>query len=277
MEATQQGAVPSRVEIDQVSVAFAQDGGGELAVVDEVSLAVDDGEFVCLIGPSGCGKSTLLNVIAGLRAPTSGAVAIGGRRVSGVDSRMGYMFQSDTLLPWATALENVLLPMQAKRGKPDIERAGHLLELMGLAGFERHYPRQLSGGMRKRVQLARLRAQDPDVMLMDEPFGGLDAQTRLMIQQEFLSDWDRARKTTVFVTHDLSEAIAMADRIILMSARPTHIRKIYEVPFARPRDIPRIMGTETYRDLFEELWDSLRDDTARAVVGDTGAHAGGER
>jgi NitT/TauT family transport system ATP-binding protein len=256
------GARPAsgHVQIEQVSVSFERRGKGDIQAVDNVSLDIKPGEFVCLVGPSGCGKSTLLNAVAALRTPTAGHITLDGKPVSYESGTMGYMFQGDTLLPWQSALDNVLLPMQARKLPVDRDRARGLLASVGLEGFEDSYPRQLSGGMRKRVQLARLRAQDPMVMLMDEPFGGLDAQTRLMIQEEFMEEWDRERKTTIFVTHDLSEAIGMADRIVLMSARPARIKHIYTVPFPRPRDMAGLTGTPAYSELFQELWESLKSD-----------------
>ena len=198
--------MPQKVSVSGLSIAF-----GATRALDRVSLTVNDGEFVSIVGPSGCGKSTMLNVIAGLLAPAEGSTHVAAIDGNGAGSRIGYMFQKDTLLPWATALENVCLPMDVK-GARDWHKARALMQLVDLTGFEAHYPRQLSGGMRKRVQLARLLAQDPEVLLMDEPFGALDAQTRLIIQEEFLKIWERQRKTVLFVTHDLQEAIALSDR-----------------------------------------------------------------
>ena len=221
--------MPQKVSVSGLSIAF-----GATRALDRVSLTVADGEFVSIVGPSGCGKSTMLNVIAGLLAPAEGSTHVSGIDGNGAGSRIGYMFQKDTLLPWATALENVCLPMDVK-GARDWHKARALIQLMDLTGFEGHYPNQLSGGMRKRVQLARLLAQDPEVLLMDEPFGALDAQTRLIIQEEFLKIWERQRKTVLFVTHDAEEALYLADRIVVLAERPGRIKAQFAVQIPRPR------------------------------------------
>lgn len=222
-----------------------------------------DGEFLALVGPSGCGKTTLLNIVAGLLPPSQGTVYVEGAISRGVNPKFGYMFQKDTLLPWATAIENVILPMAVK-GQPDRRAAASLMTLVGLAGFEAHYPRELSGGMRKRIQLARLLAQDPEILLMDEPFGALDAQTRLIIQDEFLKIWERQKKTVIFVTHDLQEAIALADRIVLMSCRPGKIKALYSVDLPRPRMVEEALVHPRFTALFREIWRSLKEEVAAA-------------
>jgi NitT/TauT family transport system ATP-binding protein len=250
--------VPQKVSVSGLSIAF-----GATRALERVSLAVNDGEFVSIVGPSGCGKSTMLNVIAGLLAPAEGSTHVAGIDGQGAGSRIGYMFQKDTLLPWATALENVCLPMDVK-GSRDWHKARALMQLVDLTGFEAHYPNQLSGGMRKRVQLARLLAQDPDVLLMDEPFGALDAQTRLIIQEEFLKIWERQRKTVLFVTHDLQEAIALSDRVVLISARPGRIKATYQVDLPRPRQIESVLAHPRFMALFQEIWASLKQEVLAA-------------
>jgi NitT/TauT family transport system ATP-binding protein len=250
--------VPQKVSVSGLSIAF-----GATRALERVSLAVNDGEFVSIVGPSGCGKSTMLNVIAGLLAPAEGSTHVAGIDGQGAGSRIGYMFQKDTLLPWATALENVCLPMDVK-GSRDWHKARALIQLVDLTGFEAHYPNQLSGGMRKRVQLARLLAQDPDVLLMDEPFGALDAQTRLIIQEEFLKIWERQRKTVLFVTHDLQEAIALSDRVVLISARPGRIKATYQVDLPRPRQIESVLAHPRFMALFQEIWASLKQEVLAA-------------
>jgi len=250
--------VPQKVSVSGLSIAF-----GATRALDRVSLTVNDGEFVSIVGPSGCGKSTMLNVIAGLLAPAEGSTHVAAIDGNGAGSRIGYMFQKDTLLPWATALENVCLPMDVK-GARDWHKARALMQLVDLTGFEAHYPRQLSGGMRKRVQLARLLAQDPDVLLMDEPFGALDAQTRLIIQEEFLKIWERQRKTVLFVTHDLQEAIALSDRVVLISARPGRIKATYTVDLPRPRHIESVLAHPRFMALFQEIWASLKQEVLAA-------------
>jgi NitT/TauT family transport system ATP-binding protein len=250
--------VPQKVSVSSLSIAF-----GATRALDRVSLTVNDGEFVSIVGPSGCGKSTMLNVIAGLLAPAEGSTHVAAIDGNGAGSRIGYMFQKDTLLPWATALENVCLPMDVK-GARDWHKARALMQLVDLTGFEAHYPRQLSGGMRKRVQLARLLAQDPEVLLMDEPFGALDAQTRLIIQEEFLKIWERQRKTVLFVTHDLQEAIALSDRVVLISARPGRIKATYTVDLPRPRHIESVLAHPRFMALFQEIWASLKQEVLAA-------------
>ena len=250
--------MPQKVSVSGLSIAF-----GATRALERVSLTVNDGEFVSIVGPSGCGKSTMLNVIAGLLAPAEGSTHVAGIDGQGAGSRIGYMFQKDTLLPWATALENVCLPMDVK-GSRDGHKARALMQLVDLTGFEAHYPNQLSGGMRKRVQLARLLAQDPDVLLMDEPFGALDAQTRLIIQEEFLKIWERQRKTVLFVTHDLQEAIALSDRVVLISARPGRIKATYQVDLPRPRHIESVLAHPRFMALFQEIWASLKQEVLAA-------------
>jgi len=250
--------VPPKVSVSGLSIAF-----GATRALERVSLTVNDGEFVSIVGPSGCGKSTMLNVIAGLLAPAEGSTHVAGIDDNGPGSRIGYMFQKDTLLPWATALENVCLPMDVKRAR-DLNKVRALMQLVDLTGFEAHYPRQLSGGMRKRVQLARLLAQDPDVLLMDEPFGALDAQTRLIIQEEFLKIWERQRKTVLFVTHDLQEAIALSDRVVLISARPGRIKATYAVDLPRPRHMENVLALPRFTAMFQEIWASLKQEVLAA-------------
>jgi NitT/TauT family transport system ATP-binding protein len=250
--------VPQKVSVSGLSIAF-----GATRALDRVSLTVADGEFVSIVGPSGCGKSTMLNVIAGLLAPAEGSTHVAGIDGNGAGSRIGYMFQKDTLLPWATALENVCLPMDVK-GARDWHKARALIQLMDLTGFEGHYPNQLSGGMRKRVQLARLLAQDPEVLLMDEPFGALDAQTRLIIQEEFLKIWERQRKTVLFVTHDLQEAIALSDRVVLISARPGRIKATFTVDLPRPRQIESVLAHPRFMAQYQEIWASLKQEVLAA-------------
>jgi NitT/TauT family transport system ATP-binding protein len=250
--------VPPKVTVSGLSIAF-----GPTRALDRVSLTVNDGEFVSIVGPSGCGKSTMLNVIAGLLAPSEGGTCVAGIEGNGAGSRIGYMFQKDTLLPWATALDNICLPMDVK-GARDWHKARALMQLVDLTGFEAHYPRQLSGGMRKRVQLARLLAQDPEVLLMDEPFGALDAQTRLIIQEEFLKIWERQRKTVLFVTHDLQEAIALSDKVVLISARPGRVKATYAVNLPRPRRVDEVMADPRFTALFQEIWASLKQEVLAA-------------
>jgi ABC-type nitrate/sulfonate/bicarbonate transport system ATPase subunit len=245
------------VVADTLCVEFPGGGRSALRVLDRVSVDIPPGQFVSLLGPSGCGKSTFLNAVAGLVPVSSGTIRVGGSPLDGLNHRAGYMFQEDTLLPWATALDNVLLPMRIA-GRADRGEAMRLLSLVGLDGFEQRRPGQLSGGMRKRVQFARLLAQDPEIILMDEPFGALDALTKLVMQQELLRVWDLDPKTVLFVTHDPSEAVLLSDRILVFGARPGRVVADYRVPVERPRgDLSRVMKRADYHELHDELLHQL--------------------
>ena len=245
------------VVADEVNVVFPSKGGTDLSVLSDVSVTIEPGQFVSLLGPSGCGKSTFLNAVAGLVKIASGSIAVGGSMLTSINGRAGYMFQEDTLLPWASALNNVLLPMQVKR-KVDKSEAQRLLELVGLKGFEERRPSELSGGMRKRVQFARLLAQTPEIILMDEPFGALDALTKIVMQQELLRVWEMDPKTVLFVTHDPGEAVLLSDRILMFSARPGRIVEDYKVDIERPRgDLAQVMKRREYRELYDEILHKL--------------------
>jgi NitT/TauT family transport system ATP-binding protein len=251
----------TKLDVEEVSLSFPapRGGSGRVPVLDNVQLSIKPGEFCSIVGPSGCGKSTLLSVIAGLVPPDAGACKLDGKQISLGDPAVGYMFQSDTLLPWATALENVRFPLEAV-GRKDDGLCMALLKKVGVGQFAGAYPWQLSGGMRKRVQLARLLAQQPKVLLMDEPFGALDAQTRLLMQEELLRLWESTGLTVLFVTHDLQEAIGLSDRVLLFSARPGRIKDEYDVGMKRPRGIETIVTHEAYNDLFVGIWRSLKEE-----------------
>jgi NitT/TauT family transport system ATP-binding protein len=249
-----------KLSVRGVSLSFpAPKGAGRVQVLQDVDLALQPGEFCSIVGPSGCGKSTLLSVISGLVTPDAGTCELDGQRIALGDPAVGYMFQSDTLLPWATALQNVRFPLEAV-GRKDDGLCLALLKKVGVGQFADAYPWQLSGGMRKRVQLARLLAQQPKVLLMDEPFGALDAQTRLLMQEELLRLWESTGLTVLFVTHDLQEAIGLSDRVLLFSARPGRIKDDYAVRIARPRGIETIVQDAEYNDLFVRLWRSLKEE-----------------
>ena len=250
-------AAPKRVDTGAVSISatnlsltFPSQDGGELLALNDVTVDIPRGQFVSLLGPSGCGKSTFLNIVAGLIQATAGQVDVNAAPVKGFNKAAGYMFQEDTLLPWASALTNVLLPLEIA-GQKDDQEARRLLELVGLKGFEGRKPSELSGGMRKRVQFARLLAQSPRLILMDEPFGALDALTKLVMQQEFLSIWERDPKTVLFVTHDPGEAISLGDRILIFSKRPGRIVDDFLVPIGRPRHLP--IKDSVYHDLYDKI------------------------
>lgn len=227
-----------------------------------IDLDVHAGEFLSLVGPSGCGKSTLLNIIVGLVPPSAGDILYAGRRIQGINPAIGYVTQQDNLFPWRTLRKNVLLPLELRRGPRDDweARADALIRKVGLAGFEDHYPHELSGGMRQRANIIRTLIYNPDVILMDEPFGPLDAQTRLALQSQLLRLWREERKTILFVTHDLTEAIALADRVALMTARPGRIKSLNPVPIPRPRDVYHMHRAEGYRELYDKLWEELREE-----------------
>ena len=231
-----------------------------VSALEATSLTVAAGEFVTLVGPSGCGKSTLLNIISGLTAASGGSVRLDGRSITGVNRRVGYITQQDNLFPWRTLRDNVALPLEiagvALRERR--EKADHWLERVGLEGFGDAYPHELSGGMRQRGSIVRTLIYEPPVILMDEPFGPLDAQTRIVLQDMLLSIWEGARSTIVFVTHDLTEAIALADRVLLMSARPGRIVRVDQVGIPRPRNIFQIHENSEFRRLYCEIWNELK-------------------
>jgi len=224
--------------------------------------AVDDGEFLTIVGPSGCGKSTVLNLIAGLMQPTSGRVLFKGREVRRINTEAGYVTQDDNLLQWRTVLKNVEFSLEV-RGVDRRERrrrAMDHLEQVGLAGFEKHFLHELSGGMRKRVSIARTLAYEPDVILMDEPFGPLDAQTRLVLQDQLLTLWHSGKQTIIFITHDLVESIVLANRVMVMSCSPGRIKNIYPVPIPHPRDAFHIHEVAGFSDIYERIWEDIREE-----------------
>lgn len=228
----------------------------------DISLAIAPGRFISFVGPSGCGKSTLLNMIAGLVRPTEGEVRYKGTVVAGVNTDVGYITQDDNLLPWRTLQENVEVALEF-RGVPAGqrgERAAKYIAMVGLSGFEHHYPHELSGGMRKRTALVRTLIYEPTVVLMDEPFGPLDAQTRVILQDELLRLWEGTGKTIVFVTHDLVEAIALSDEIALFSRAPGTIKQVYQVPLPRPRDVFHIHANPQFPEFYDRLWRDLKEE-----------------
>jgi NitT/TauT family transport system ATP-binding protein len=230
-------AVPPRITIDSVDVSLAAPDGGIVEVLRGVTLEIEPSEFVCLLGPSGCGKTTLLNCLAGFVAPTVGKILIGGRPVAGTPQEIGIVFQEHALFPWFTVQQNVEYGLKVQgvdRGERE-RRSRGFIDLVGLRGFERHYPHQLSGGMKQRVGIARALAVGPSVLLMDEPFGALDAFTREALQEELLRIWERDRKTVIFVTHSIAEAVFLADRVIVFSTRPGRVQAEVAIEGARIR------------------------------------------
>jgi NitT/TauT family transport system ATP-binding protein len=237
--------------------------GAGYTAVSGVSFAIAAGRFVSLVGPSGCGKSTLLGMMAGLVPPTQGRIEVAGRPVAGgVPANLGYLFQRDALLPWKTVLENVALPLVIrKRPAAEIrERAERWIRRVGLDGFERYYPHQLSGGMRKRVSLATTLIYEPAVCLMDEPFSALDVQTRNLMENELLELWAETGTTVVFVTHDLEEAIALSDEVLVLTAGPGRIKAAYRIELPRPRNVIEIRFRDSFTRLYEQIWKDLRDE-----------------
>jgi NitT/TauT family transport system ATP-binding protein len=256
-------------------LAFRQVGktfvsrGQEVTAIAGIDLEVREGEFLALVGPSGCGKSTLLNLTAGFAKPTHGQAIYDGVPIDGQNRKTGYMTQKDTLLPWRTVANNIGISLELScRAMPKAEahdRVRQMVELTGLKGFEKHFPGELSGGMRKRVALARTLIYEPQTLLMDEPFGALDAQLKLLMLHELQRLTQLRRMTVLFVTHDLGEAIALADRIAVFSARPGRIRVIADVPFERPRDVFKIRFTPQYAQLYEELWGELEGELGKGI------------
>jgi NitT/TauT family transport system ATP-binding protein len=253
--------------LDDIDCSFPARDGGAHSAVSGASLSVEEGEFVSLVGPTGCGKSTLLNVAAGLLAPTRGAVEVFGRRLSGLNDRAGYLFQSDSLLPWRTARENIMLGLEL-RGTARSEAAGSAeswLSRVGLAAHAGKYPHELSGGMRKRVALAQTLILDPKILLMDEPFSALDVQTRSLMENELLALWSQDRKSVLFVTHDIEEAIALSDRVVVLSAGPGS-RPIgqFRIDLPRPRDVSEIRLTPRFVELHTMIWKVLKEEVLKS-------------
>jgi len=256
------------VEFDRITCAFAGTKGSYTAVKD-ATLAVGDGEFVSVVGPTGCGKSTLLNVAAGLLKPTSGALRVFGEPLAGINRKAGYMFQSEALMPWRTALANVTAGLEFRGvAAGEARRRGEeWLERVGLTGFGDRYPHQLSGGMRKRTALAQMLILDPPILLMDEPFSALDIQTRQMMENELLELWSANRKSVIFITHDLEEAISLSDRVVVLSAGPA-TRPIGEfaIDLPRPRDVQEIRLSPRFMALHDRIWHAMKDEVLKGYA-----------
>jgi len=263
--------VTAALALERVTCSFtpAERGKPSYVAVRDATLVVGDGEFVAVVGPTGCGKSTLLNVAAGLLPPTSGAVAVFGERLAGINRRAGYLFQAEALMPWRSALDNVTagLEMRGLAKRECVARADEWLRRVGLAGHEHRYPHQLSGGMRKRAALAQVLILDPEILLMDEPFSALDIQTRQLMENELLALWSANRKSVLFITHDLEEAIALADRVVVLSAGPAS-RAIGEfaIDLPRPRDVSEIRMTPRFLKLYGEIWRILKDEVLKGYA-----------
>jgi NitT/TauT family transport system ATP-binding protein len=257
------------VALDNATVAFRVADNRVYTAVEQAQLAVEHGEFVAIVGPTGCGKSTLLNVAAGLLKPVSGNVRIFDAPLAGLNRQAGYLFQADALFPWKTAIDNVAIGLEIT-GTPRaqaLERAQGWLAQVGLGAFGSRYPHMLSGGQRKRIGLAQVLIRDPKILLMDEPFGPLDAQTRQIMGNLLLQLWNADRKAVLFVTHDLEEAIALADRVVIMSAGPSaRIIGDWRVPLARPRDILEVRMDKEFHSLHREIWSVLKDEVLKGYA-----------
>ncbi|GJE59520.1 ABC transporter ATP-binding protein [Methylobacterium trifolii] len=265
----QHDSAADAVRLEAVAIAFALKGGRRYVAVEGIDLAVEPGEFVAVVGPTGSGKSTLLNAAAGLLRPADGRVTVFGTPLQGLNGRAGYLFQADALMPWKTALDNIAVALepQGVRRAEALSRARDWLARVGLANFSDRYPHMLSGGQRKRVALAQMLIRDPEILLMDEPFGPLDAQTRQIMGNLLLDLWAADRKAVIFVTHDLEEAIALSDRVIVLSAGPAaRIVGCYPVPLARPRDTSEIRLDPQFHALYQQIWTCLRVEVSRAYA-----------
>jgi NitT/TauT family transport system ATP-binding protein len=259
-----------KIRMRNLSKSF--DGAhGVVTALDDVTLDIPTGCFFMIVGPSGCGKTTLLRILAGLDSPTSGTFGISAPAEGRPANSM--VFQGDSLFPWMTVFENAAYGLSLRK-KPQAEIAdvvGHYLNRTGLSKFAKAYPHQLSGGMRQRVSIARAFANDPDILLMDEPFSALDEQNKLLLQEELLRIWEETRKTVVFITHSVDEAVTLGDRIMIMSAQPGKIKQLVDVPFARPRDVLELRSRPQYGELVYSIWGHLRDEVQRARAQDEGS------
>jgi len=255
----------AKLELRNVSMVYSQ-RGKPFAAVRDVSLQVEAGQFISIVGASGCGKTTLLRIVDGLITPTRGQVWVDGRAVNRPGPGRGFVFQQDALFPWRTLLDNVTfgLEIQGRSRKESHERAAGLLSLVGLDGFEHHFPHELSGGMRQRANLARALTIDPDVLLMDEPFASLDAQTREIMQSELLRIWRSNRKTVLFVTHQIDEAVYLADRVVVMTSRPGQLKAVLDIDIPRPRDLS-VKRTPAFLELVDAIWKMIEEEVKSAL------------
>jgi NitT/TauT family transport system ATP-binding protein len=266
---TAQGPAEARIELEGVTKRFLTPAGEPFTALHDVDLVVDPGQFCAIVGPTGCGKSTTLTLVSGLDHPSAGVVTVGGRPVDGIARGTSFVFQADALMPWKTVLGNVAMGpiFHGVRKKTAHVAARDWLRRVGLADFENHHPHQLSGGMRKRVALASALINEPSILLMDEPFGALDVQTKAIMSNELLALWEQTRPSVIFVTHDLEEAIALADRVVVMTVGPGTVKDVYEIDLPRPRGaVQEIRFEPRFLELHQQIWESLRDEVERAYA-----------
>ncbi len=269
MAGTTDSAGPA-IELIDVSRRFITPDGKSMVAIRDFTMTVERGEFVAVVGPTGCGKSTTLNLVTGLAAPSSGEVRLFGGPVTGIDDRIGFVFQTDALFPWRSVIDNVVAgPLF--RGVPKeeaYERAHQWLARVNLSGHETKFPHQLSGGMRKRVSLAQTFINGPQILLMDEPFSALDVQTRVLMHDELLQLWSQSKASVVFVTHDLEEAIALADKVYVLTAGPATVKSVYTIDIPRPRVASEIRYEQHFIDISRTIWNDLRDEVQRGASRD---------
>ncbi|MBW4082000.1 ABC transporter ATP-binding protein [Paenibacillus sp. S150] len=257
------------IQLQNVSKVFTTESKGKVdgfTALQNVALSIRAGEFVSLVGPSGCGKSTVLNLVAGLNPVSAGRVYVGDKQVNALNIGVGYITQEDNLFPWRTMLENIAYGLELKgiKAKERRERVQPLIDRVGLQGFEQHFPHQLSGGMRKRAAILRTLVLNPDIILMDEPFGPLDAQTRTLLQQELLDLWEGTGKTIVFVTHDLVESLSLSDRVVVFTRSPGRIKAMYPVGFPRPREVLQVQKSREFQEMHDQIWSDIRTELVQA-------------
>ncbi|MEV4051414.1 ABC transporter ATP-binding protein [Amycolatopsis sp. NPDC049688] len=258
--------VPPLIELTGATKRFPSGSGSVHTAVRDLTMTVQPGEFVAVVGPTGCGKSTTLSLVSGLQPPSAGRVRVNGADVKSIPDGVGYMFQTDAVMPWRSVLDNVASGPRF-RGVPKAEARAQAVDWIarvGLAGFEKYYPHQLSGGMRKRVALAQTLVTKPKILLMDEPFSALDVQTRALMQDELLRLWSGSGAAVIFVTHDLDEAIALSDKVVVLTTSPATVKDVFEIPLERPRKVEDLRLTEDFRKLYADIWESLRSEVDKA-------------
>ena len=262
------GSAPAILTVDDIVMRF-DSAEGAITALDDVSFTVSPGEFLAVIGPSGCGKSTLFNIIGGLLGGYAGTVTVAGEKISGPHAAIGMVFQEESTFPWRNVIDNVAFPLEitgvAKRER--IERARRFVAMVGLDGFERRYPAELSGGMRQRVSMARTLASEPKILLMDEPFASLDEQTRLLLGDKVLQIQQQLKQTTLLITHNITEAVQLADRILVMTYRPGKVKRIVDIKLPRPRT-SEIVSSEAFGRYVAQIWSDLREEASRGLIDD---------